>query len=357
VTVEVAMSRIQPDPPYRRIVSDIRGRIVAGDLGVGDRVPSARQITQEWGVAIATATKVLATLRQEGLVRVMPGVGTVVADRSAGPDAGRAGGPDAGRAGGPDAGRQRARGARPAAASRDRAAPEAGLTGDGGLVRDGGLTREQIARTAIALADAEGASALSMRRVAAALGVATMSLYRYVRGRDDLIVLMVEVLFEEQAVPTPPPRQWRAAIEAIARSQWALYRRHPWLARFISVTRPLPVPSAMEHTEQTMRAFDGLGFDASTTMHIAIVLAAFVSGIAAHLEAEAEARQHTGVTSDEWMNGQGVVFQSIVASGRFPRISQITGSPDFDLPLDDLFEFGLTTMIDGLAARIARQRP
>ena len=64
--------------PYRRIVDEISGRIAAGALRPGDRIPSARQITREWGVAIATATKVLATLRQEGLVEPRPGVGTVV---------------------------------------------------------------------------------------------------------------------------------------------------------------------------------------------------------------------------------------------------------------------------------------
>ena len=61
-------------PPYRRIVEDVRQRIDSGELGPGDLVPSARRITQEWGVAIATATKALGVLRQEGLTTVRPGV-------------------------------------------------------------------------------------------------------------------------------------------------------------------------------------------------------------------------------------------------------------------------------------------
>src|SRR5215510_13311106 len=64
--------------PSARIAREIRRRITSGELRPGDRIPSARQITREWGVAIATATKVLATLRQEGLVEARPGVGTVV---------------------------------------------------------------------------------------------------------------------------------------------------------------------------------------------------------------------------------------------------------------------------------------
>src|SRR5664279_1761916 len=61
-----------------QIAAEIASRIVAGELASGDRVPSTRQIIREWGVAMATATRVLATLRHQGLVHAVPGVGTVV---------------------------------------------------------------------------------------------------------------------------------------------------------------------------------------------------------------------------------------------------------------------------------------
>ena len=68
-------------PPYRRIADEIRARIADRELRPGDPVPSARGITREWGVALATATKVLATLNAEGVTRSPPGRGTVVAGR------------------------------------------------------------------------------------------------------------------------------------------------------------------------------------------------------------------------------------------------------------------------------------
>ena len=71
----------RPDPPYLQIASNLREKIVSGELSDGDPIPSARQITRDWGVAMATATKVLATLRSEGLVRALPGIGTVVTSR------------------------------------------------------------------------------------------------------------------------------------------------------------------------------------------------------------------------------------------------------------------------------------
>ena len=66
------------DPPYLRVVAAIRDRISSGQLQEGDRVPSAREMTREWGISLATASKVLATLRSEGFVRAVQGVGTVV---------------------------------------------------------------------------------------------------------------------------------------------------------------------------------------------------------------------------------------------------------------------------------------
>src|SRR6266700_1658710 len=211
-------------PPSARIVADIRRRIAAGDLRPGDRVPSTRQITREWGVAIATATKVLATLRREGLVRPVPGVGTVVDSREPGP---------------------------PPQPPRRREAREP----------ERELTQEQVVRTAIAVADAEGQVALSIRRVAAELGIATMSLYRYVPGKDELVLLMADAALGEDRLPAPPPPGWRAQLELSARLQWTLYRRHPWVPHVISMTRPQLLPNGVAHTEWALRALHGLGFE------------------------------------------------------------------------------------------------
>ncbi|MQY04697.1 GntR family transcriptional regulator [Actinomadura macrotermitis] len=69
------------DPPYLQVVKHIRARIESGALREGDHVPSARRIMSDWGVSMATATKVLAALRAEGLAVGVPGVGTIVTTR------------------------------------------------------------------------------------------------------------------------------------------------------------------------------------------------------------------------------------------------------------------------------------
>src|ERR1700761_4182993 len=180
-------------PPYARIAAELRGRIERGELAPGQRVPSTREITARGGVAMATATRVLATLRHEGLVHPVPGVGTVV---SAGPAA-------------PPRQPPAAKPARPGA---DRGPGDAG----------------RIVAAAIKVADAEGLGALSMRRVAAELGAAPMSLYRHVADKDDLVLQMMNAVFARSRRPDPPDG-WRPGLELAARTLWAMFREHPWL--------------------------------------------------------------------------------------------------------------------------------
>src|SRR3954467_5496937 len=176
-------------PASARIAAQLRRRIASGDLPPGARMPSTRAIVQRYGVAMATATKVLTTLRQEGLIRSVPGVGTVVV-----------GAPPSSPAGRP---------------ARRRAA-------------DSGLGVEAIVAAGVAVADAEGIAALSMRRVAAELGAAPMSLYRHVRDKDELLLAMMDAAIAEVSLPAPPA-DWRDGLELAARSLWAGFRRHPWL--------------------------------------------------------------------------------------------------------------------------------
>ncbi|MFB7588818.1 TetR/AcrR family transcriptional regulator C-terminal domain-containing protein [Streptomyces sp. NPDC056169] len=300
------------DPPYLRIVAAIRRRIADGELAPGDRVPSTRQIAGEWGVALATATKALTTLRLEGLVEARPRIGTVVA------------------------------GTAPAAPARRRTAPAPDPERE--------LSLDRIVRTAIDIADTEGLPALSMRGVAARLGVAAMSPYRYVPGKDDLILLMADTAFGEASYPSDAPEGWRPRIELGARTLWALYRKHPWLAQLGSLTRPLLVPNLMVHGEWMLRALDGHGLDPAELFDIHVLLYSHVEGLAVHLEREAHAAAATGQSEDQWMDSRTPALQELVQSGRFPTFAKVVGAfgDGYDLKLDALFAFGLKALLDGL---------
>lgn len=305
-------------PPYRRITDEIRRRIDTGELAPGDRVPSTRRITQEWGVAMATATKVLTTLRQEGLVRAVPGVGTVVAE------------PPSPRAVG-------------AAAPRERRPRET----------DRGLSRESVVRAAVRVADAEGLRALSMRRVAAEFGVSSMALYRHVAGKDELVLLMADAAFAGIELPEPAPDGWRARMEAGARLQWELYRRHPWLAQYLSITRPQPMPRAMALIEWTMARVTGI--DPVTLIHMAITLLNHVLATAAGFEDDLEAEQETGLDRNQWMAAMEPVFEGILTSGSYPMYAGISGADEGAVNLESIFEFGLARLLDGMATLIDGQ--
>ncbi|MEU7861137.1 TetR/AcrR family transcriptional regulator C-terminal domain-containing protein [Nonomuraea sp. NPDC049141] len=348
-------------PPYVRIVDDIKRRIADGELRAGDRVPSTRQLARDWDVALATAAKALARLAQLGVVVAEPRVGTVVAGppgRSPRRPHSDPDDPSRDTSHGPahDPARDTARDPMrdPARNSGRDPARDRGRESGRDAARD--LTRDRVVRTAVEIADAEGLSALSMRGVAGRLGVATMSLYRHVGSKDDLVELMIDQVLGEFPLPAEPPHGWRARLEVAARLQWAAYRRHPWMARVTSLTRPLPSPSLLKHTEWALAAIDGHGLDPETMMHVHILMYSYVEGIAANFELESQAQAATGLTDDEWMKAQDAQLTAIVTSGPYPTFVDVVArmGGDFDLDFDRLFEFGLGRLLDGLAGIIER---
>ena len=289
-----------------RIAAEVRRRIATGELAPGDRVPSTRQITAEWGAAMATASKVLAILRQDGLVEPLPGVGTVVAGK--------------------------------------RAAPRTPGSAD--------LTSERIVRAAVAVADGEGLGAVSMRRVATELGVATMSLYRHIANRERLTELMADTVIGDHPLPERPRGDWRAQLETAMRLQWSVYRRHPWLAQTISMSRPQFLPNLVAHAEWSLRPLVALGLSTDVAMHTHITAFGFVRATALSIDSEAEAERDTGMTGDEWMELQQDAAAEITTSGRYPTLAAMIDRDDFDLRFDELFEFGMRCLLDGIALNV-----
>ena len=295
--------------PYERIADELRSRIMSGQLAPGEPIPSARAITREWSVAVATASRALAVLRDEGLVIARPGLGTVVVGRL----------------------------------TRKRRIRD---------VSDAEISADRVIAVAIDIADAEGLSAVSMRRTAIELAVPTMALYRHIRGKNSLLQLMVDTILGQVQLPENPPPGWRSQLELVARLQWAGYRLHPWLARLVSMTRPAVLPNGMLHTEWALSAVDGLGITPNTVLHMAVNLFAYVRGSATNLELEVESEQETGLTDEQWLESRGADFARVVASGRYPQLARVIAAPGVDLDVDTLFDFGLERLLDGYAALI-----
>src|SRR5271155_3080432 len=116
------------------------------------------------------------------------------------------------------------------------------------------LTRDKIAAVALAIADQEGFEAVSMRRVAEELKVGTMSLYYYVKTKDDLVSAMDDALMGEALLPSLP-KDWRRAITEIAKRTLAIFIRHPWA--LVAMASAPPGLNAMRHIEQCLEALAG----------------------------------------------------------------------------------------------------
>lgn len=120
------------------------------------------------------------------------------------------------------------------------------------------FNRSEIAAAAIRIADAEGFEAVSMRRLAAELDAGTMTLYHYVRTKDELLTLIVDAFLGEVVIPPGQrlPRDWHAAITLIARRTRDALRRHPWI---LDITDdPNISPNAIRHFDQSWHALSSL---------------------------------------------------------------------------------------------------
>jgi AcrR family transcriptional regulator len=261
---------------------------------------------------MATASKVLAALKEEGLVLTRRGLGTVVAGRGS---------------------------PRPRQSARQRAAATA-------------LSSERIILAAIAVADSEGLDALSMRRIAVELDVATMSLYRHVRDKDDLLKHMMDAAFAEWQLPPPKPGDsWPEVLGEAAFELWQVFRRHLWLAPAYSLTRPLIVRSGLAYTEHVLSTLLDHGWPPATAFSLHLILFNYIRGLATSLEMEASAEADTGVTADEWMEIQKPALEAVLADRDLPAFRAVLDSfePEgYDMDLDELFATGLDYLLHGL---------
>lgn len=211
--------------------------------------------------------------------------------------------------------------------------------------RPGRYTREQVARVAFEIADQEGFDAVSMRRVAQELGAGTMTLYNYVRTKDELVALMDDQFMARLLLGAEESaRPWPDAFLAILRRTYQLRIAHPW-----SLTALQNAPqgaNALRHAEQTLAALDGSPFTDAQKLVVMAVADSFVDGHALH-RAEAltgpvdhpEVAAHTQRTLD------------LLESGPYRRIRDSMGQLSRSRAagwMDEAFERGLTALLDGL---------
>jgi AcrR family transcriptional regulator len=227
--------------------------------------------------------------------------------------------------------------------------------------RDRGLTRAEIVAAAIAVADAEGVEAVSMRRIARELGAGAMSLYWHVASKEELQDLMLEAVGAEIEVPEPSG-DWRADLRAYARNARAAMLRHQWALEFMG-TGPPAGPADARNADRLFGALDGLGLDTVTQVWIAMAVATYVMGAVVREIQEIRTERHmaavTASVSEEEIAAFIAEFADRIRStGRYPRLARLMREridPDSPATREQRFEFGLDVVLDGVAARLPPQ--
>jgi AcrR family transcriptional regulator len=228
-------------------------------------------------------------------------------------------------------------------------------------------SRDDIAEAAVAVADADGLEAVSMRRVASELGLGTMSLYHYIRSKDELLDLMGDRIMGGQLVDDADLEGgWREALTAIAQATRRNFERHPWMGGAMS-PRPstIPGPNALRHVDQSLAAVADLGLDVPAQMEIIAVVDDYVIGFVVRSLRVAEHEE--GLDEDTvaaWMEATFGHLRAQIESGEFPHLqraveaNRAAGGNDEDLgrmaSSEERFERGLELLLDGIEAKFAQ---
>jgi AcrR family transcriptional regulator len=217
-------------------------------------------------------------------------------------------------------------------------------------------TRADIARAALEIADSEGFDAVSMRRVAQRLGAGTMTLYHYVRNKDELVALMSDAVMAEVVVPESElADDWRTALTQIANRSHDAFKAHHWVFQKIG-DDGAPGPNGMRHFEQSLRAVAGLDLDREQTFEVIGQVDDYVFGYSLRELQEAE-EQERG-----WSPAVVDFFKRELASGEYPLIAHFFGDEDFEATFEQAMELmadegrfhrGLKRLLDGIEAEFA----
>lgn len=227
------------------------------------------------------------------------------------------------------------------------------------------FTRTQIASTALAIADAEGFAAVTMRRVARELGAGTMTLYYYVHTRNELIALMDDAIMGDALIPQELfPTHWYDATTAIAVRTREVLLRHPWA---LHALQGVPAgPNAMRHFEQSLAALADTALDPQNKYTMITAVDDYVHGNVLHsVEAtNTDLAENTAAALRNFTETQ-------LATGQFPHTQALfdattsgtdmpaepTGAERFHGSAAERFHEGLAAVLHGLANQMGLELP
>ncbi|MBG0562002.1 TetR/AcrR family transcriptional regulator [Actinoplanes aureus] len=207
------------------------------------------------------------------------------------------------------------------------------------------LSVDAVLAAAIRVADAEGLEAASMARVAADLGVATMTLYTYVPSRADLIDLMVDEVLAARELTRS--ENWRASIAHFAAGTRAMYVAHPWLTE-VSLVRPPLGPGMLAEREFMIAAMTDRGLPVDRINRAALAVTAFVYAFAREAGEDERLRQASGQTTESWWHAHGEFWEKWFDVEEHPAMTALWNAGGFEEQTQDAFGYGLDLLLDGI---------
>ncbi len=224
-----------------------------------------------------------------------------------------------------------------------------------------GLSLGRIVEAGVKVAESDGLAAVSMSRVAAELGSAPMSLYRYVSAKDELVALMVDAVYGPPPGPPAPGPGWRDSLSTWAWATRTVLFAHPWVLR-VPISG-LPVrPNEVAWFERGLAAMAGTGLTEAQKASVIMLVSGYVRNEASTSSDIAAAVRASGLTASEWMSAYGRMLAKLADPQRFPALGTFLASGVFDAADDpDVeFTFGLERILDGigvLLGAVASQEP
>ena len=206
------------------------------------------------------------------------------------------------------------------------------------------LSRERVLRGAVAVADASGISALTMRSLASELGVKPMSLYYYVAGKDEILDGIVDLVFSEIELPSAEGH-WQSELRRRAISTRLALRRHSWAIGLME-SRANPGPATLRHHDATIGTLRGAGFSVAATAHAYALLDSYVYGFALQ-EASLPFTPESAARIAKPIRNETL-------AGQYPHLAEMATKHTLQAGYDfgNEFEIGLTIILEALQRSI-----
>jgi AcrR family transcriptional regulator len=204
-----------------------------------------------------------------------------------------------------------------------------------------------VITAAIALADRDGAAALSMRNLARELGVGAMTLYSYVQHREELLDAMFDRIAEDILLTDRElDADWRDAAVTIAHRTLRMFVEHRWLIEVMHADRASYTPTMVRHAEQTMVIVAKLTDDWKRGLHLFDALDDYVFGHALR----------TVTSMDKKFDALRPQLDRMIDTGDFPHLARYREQHGSDIDDPESFEHGLQVVLDGIEAAVSPRR-